>query len=80
MNRFIITVAKEEHLVYVPEIEKAIIEAAQVKGTGIAKRSAKYLTDKISQGKAIIALDDNRKFAGFCYIESWGHDRFVVKS
>jgi len=80
MNKFIITVAKEEHLVYIPEIESAIIEAAQVKGAGIAKRSAEYLTDKISHGKAIIALDDNRKFAGFCYIESWGHDRFVANS
>jgi GNAT superfamily N-acetyltransferase len=80
MDKFIITVATEEHLDYVPEIEKAILEASQVKGTGIAKRSAGYLGDKITQGKAIIALDREKRFAGFCYIESWGHDRFVANS
>jgi len=80
MNKYIISIANEEYLEFIPEIERAIIEASQVKGTGIAKRSAEYLTDKITQGKAIIALDGNRKFAGFCYIESWGHDRFVANS
>ncbi len=80
MNKFILSIAKEEHLEYVAEIEKAILEASQVKGTGIAKRSAEYLSDKIIKGKAVIALDGNSKFAGFCYIESWGHDRFVANS
>ena len=39
MKDFIITVAGEEHLYYVKDIENAIIEASKVKGTGLAKRS-----------------------------------------
>ena len=80
MEKIIITVAGKDHLKFVPDIEKAIQEAAQVKGTGLAKRSAEYLTEKISEGKAIIAITENGDFAGFCYIESWGHEKFVANS
>jgi hypothetical protein len=80
MEKFIITEAGEGHLSYVPEIEKAIQEAAKVKGTGLAKRSQEYLADKIREGKAIIALTQGGDFAGFCYIESWGHEKFVANS
>jgi GNAT superfamily N-acetyltransferase len=80
MEKFIITEAGEEHLSYVQEIEKAIQDAAMVKGTGLAKRSAAYLTEKIREGKAIIALAEGGEFAGFCYIESWGHEKFVANS
>ena len=34
---------------------------------------------KINQGKAIIALN-REEFVGFCYIESWGHEKFVANS
>jgi hypothetical protein len=80
MEKFIITEAGEEHLKYIPEIEKAIQDAAKVKGTGLAKRSAAYLEEKIREGKAIIATNDRGDFAGFCYIESWGHEKFVANS
>jgi hypothetical protein len=80
MEKFIITEAGEKHLSYVEEIEKAIQEAAKIKGTGLAKRSAAYLTEKIREGKAIIALTEDGEFAGFCYIESWGHEKFVANS
>ena len=33
----------------------------------------------MENGNAIIALDGD-KFAGFCYIEVWGHDKFVANS
>jgi hypothetical protein len=80
MEKFVITEAGEDHLKYVPDIEKAIEEAARVKGTGLAKRSAEYLTKKIQEGKSIIAIADSGDFAGFCYIESWGHEKFVANS
>jgi hypothetical protein len=80
MEKFLITEAGKDHLNYVPDIEKAIEEAAKVKGTGLAKRSAEYLSEKIREGKAIIAVTDNGDFAGFCYIESWGHEKFVANS
>jgi hypothetical protein len=80
MEKFIITEAGEDHLNHVPDIEKAILEAASVKGTGLAKRSAEYLTEKIKEGKAVIAITEGGDFAGFCYIESWGHEKFVANS
>ncbi len=80
MEKFIISVAGEKHLLHVPEVEKALQDASKVKGTGLAKRSQKYLTDKIVEGKAIIALTKAGEFAGFCYIESWGHEKFVANS
>jgi len=80
MEKFVITEAGEDHLNYVPDIQKAIEEAAKVKGTGLAKRSAEYLSEKIREGKAIIAVTDSGDFAGFCYVESWGHEKFVANS
>ena len=75
-----ITIASDEHLQYVPVIEKALYEASLHKGTGIAVRSSEYLTGKIQEGKAVIAYSDEGEWAGFCYIESWGHNRYVANS
>ena len=74
-----IYIASAEHLPYVAIILHTISEAAKVRGTGIAKRDPEYVKLKISEGKAIIALA-GEEFAGFCYIESWGHDKFVANS
>lgn len=76
---FNIGIANEKHLTYVDDILETIAEAAKVRGTGIARRSPEYVRKKILEGKAIIALD-GEKFAGFCYIESWGHEKFVANS
>ena len=66
---------------YVHTILNTIEEAAQKRGTGIAKRSPKYIEEKILQGKAIIAIEEETKtFAGFCYIESWEGKKFVANS
>ncbi len=78
-NDFYIDVAGKSHLKYVDEILNTIADAAKVRGTGIAKRSPGYIIQKINEGKAIIALHKD-VFAGFCYMESWGHDRFVANS
>jgi hypothetical protein len=75
-----ICIASEDHLSYVPEIEEAIYLASLKKGTGIAVRSTDYLLGKIKEGKAVIALGNEGKWAGFCYIESWDHNKFVANS
>ena len=79
MDDFVIEVANEGHIHYIPEILKTIEDATKVRGTGIAKRNPDYVKKKMEEGKAIIALcgDD---FAGFCYIESWDHEKFVANS
>ena len=80
MNSFKVKVAGKGHLSFVPEIENALLEAAKVKGTGLAKRSQEYISNKILEGKAVIAISPGNEFAGFCYIESWGHEKFVANS
>ena len=80
MNTTNIYIAGEKDLIYLPDIEKAIMESSTVKGTGIAVRSRKYLTEKIKAGKSVIAIHHDGTWAGFCYIESWGHKKFVANS
>ncbi|MGK0325990.1 MAG: N-acetylglutamate synthase-like GNAT family acetyltransferase, partial [Polaribacter sp.] len=74
-----IVIANKSHSVYAEIICKTIEDAAQVRGTGIAKRKPEYIITKMKNGNAVIALDGN-KFAGFCYIEAWGHGKFVANS
>ncbi len=78
-DSFEIMVASEKHLPYVDEILKTIEDAAKVRGTGISKRNPEYVKKKMLEGKAIIAMNGT-DFAGFCYIESWGHEKFVANS
>lgn len=74
-----IVIADKSHSVYAKQVCDTIAEAAQVRGTGIAKRQPEYIIEKMKKGNAVIALDEDI-FAGFCYIESWGHGRFVANS
>lgn len=74
-----ILIANASHFKYAQVICDTIAESAQVRGTGIAKRTPEYITKKLENGNAVIALD-GEKFAGFCYIEVWGHEKFVANS
>ncbi len=80
MEKFIVKSAGVTDLVYIPDVVDAIYEASQHKGTGIAIRTPEYIKGKILQGKAIIAVTEKGEWAGFCYIESWGHNKFVANS
>ncbi len=74
-----IVIANESHIKYAQVIADTISESAKVRGTGIAKRSPEYIVKRLVNGNAIIALDGD-SFAGFCYIEVWGHQKFVANS
>jgi GNAT superfamily N-acetyltransferase len=74
-----IVVAQEEHYKYSQEICETIELSALLRGTGIAKRTPEYIQKKMETRDAMIALIDG-KFAGFCYIESWQHGKFVAHS
>jgi N-acetylglutamate synthase-like GNAT family acetyltransferase len=54
--------------------------SAKARGTGIAKRSPEYVAAKILDGKAVIAVTRLGQWVGFCYIEAWGHGKFVANS
>jgi N-acetylglutamate synthase-like GNAT family acetyltransferase len=74
-----IVIANKAHSIYAEIICTSIEDAAEVRGTGIAKRKPAYIMTKMENGNAVIALDGD-KFAGFCYIEAWSHGKFVANS
>ena len=74
-----ILIANETHFKYANDICDTIADSAKVRGTGIAKRTPEYIQKRLQNGNAVIALD-GETFAGFCYIEVWGHEKFVANS
>jgi len=74
-----IEIANASHIKYAQVISDTISESAKVRGTGIAQRTPEYIIKRLQNGNAVIALDDGN-FAGFCYIEVWGHKKFVANS
>lgn len=79
-TKFKVVVAGDEHHVHATTIVNEMETSAKVRGTGIARRSPEFIMNKMTEGKAVIALTSTGKWAGFCYIESWSHDQFVANS
>ena len=79
-TQFIIREATADDVPYANTIVQEIAESAKVRGTGIARRTPEYVSAKMTEGKAIIALTKEGQWAGFCYIEAWGHAKFVANS
>lgn len=79
-NEFSVLVANESHVGYAQEICDEMAESAKARGTGIARRSTEYVANKMREGKAVIALHNDGTWAGFCYIETWSHGKFVANS
>ena len=79
-TKFTVKVAEVQDLKYVPAILKEIEESAKERGTGIAKRTATYLEEKINEGKAVMAFSPEGEWAGFCYIETWSNKTYVANS
>lgn len=81
---FNVQIATSEHLSYAEAVCKVIENAAKKRGTGIAKRDPEYIREKMRDGKAVIALhtseEQGTQLAGFCYIETWGHNKYVANS
>lgn len=75
-----VVVADASHEKYVDTILQTITDSAKVRGSGIASRTHEYLAQKMAERKAIIALDKDDEFAGFCYIESWEDKHYVANS
>lgn len=74
-----VLVATADHFQYATDICQMMAAAAKIRGTGIAKRDPEYIRQKMEEGKAIIALDDQTPI-GFCYIESWDNKKYVANS
>jgi predicted acetyltransferase len=74
-----IYVADSSHVIYADAICELVYISALERGTGIAKRSPEYIAQKMVSSKAVIALD-GKELAGFAYIETWSHSKFVANS
>ncbi|PIQ49452.1 MAG: GNAT family N-acetyltransferase [Cytophagales bacterium CG12_big_fil_rev_8_21_14_0_65_40_12] len=79
-TKFIVRVATEEDIRYTDEIIEEIANSAKIRGTGIARRTPEYVSLKMREGKAVVAITDKGEWAGFCYIEVWSHEKFVANS
>ena len=75
-----VVVADASHAVYADEICEEILLSARERGTGIARRTPEYVTEKMMAGKAVIAIAEDGRFAGFSYIEPWGGKEYVANS
>lgn len=76
---FQVLYATKEHTQFAQTICDEMESSAKARGTGIAKRDPQYLVKKMEDGKSVIAFLDGA-VVGFCYIEAWGHGKYVVNS
>jgi hypothetical protein len=79
-HQFQVLVANESHLSFAQIICDEMASSAKARGTGIAKRSPEYIQQKMREGKAVIAFNQDGIWAGFCYIETWSHGEYVANS
>ena len=79
-SNIIVRVATPSDKHFAITITDEMAASAQARGTGIAKRSPQYIEEKIDEGKAVIAVTEDNKWVGFCYIEAWEHNQFVANS
>ncbi|MBL0309504.1 MAG: GNAT family N-acetyltransferase [Bacteroidetes bacterium] len=79
-QNIVIEIAGEKHFRFAEIICEEMAISAKARGTGIAKRSPEYIQKKMEEGKAVIALASEGQWVGFCYIEAWGHNKFVANS
>jgi hypothetical protein len=79
-DKIIVRVANGGDTHYAQTITDEMEASAKARGTGIAKRSPEYVAQKMEEGKAVIAVQPDGTWVGFCYIEVWGHEEFVANS
>ena len=79
-QEFQILVADESHESFAEIICEEMAASALARGTGIARRTPEYITEKMREGKAVIAFTKEGVWAGFCYIETWSTGEYVANS
>jgi hypothetical protein len=79
-DNIIVRIATAADAHYAETITTEMEESAKARGTGIAKRSPDYIKLKMEEGKAVISITRDGTWVGFCYIESWEHEKFVANS
>lgn len=76
-----IRIATSKDIIYAKTLCNWYEESAKERGIGIAKREKNYIEKKIINGDSVIAFDQKtNKIIGFCYIETFDDQNFVVNS
>jgi hypothetical protein len=76
----IVRSAVPSDVVFADQIIREMESSATARGSGISKRSAASVIEKINAGKAIVAVTKKGEWAGFSYIETWENEKFVANS
>jgi hypothetical protein len=79
-ERIIVRSAIPSDVVFADQIIREMESSAIARGSGISKRSAASIIEKIDAGKAIVAITEDGEWAGFSYIETWDDEKFVSNS
>ena len=74
-----IVIADKTHAKYANSLSDMYRRSAEERKTGIAIRKPEYIISKMESGHAVIALWGD-KLVGFCYIETWSHNKYVANS
>lgn len=75
----IIRIANSSDTIYAKAISRMLSESAKARGSAVALRTPEYLATKMEEGKAVLALD-GEIVVGFCYMETWEHEKYVANS
>jgi hypothetical protein len=79
-ERIIIRSAIPADVTFADQIIHEMESSAIARGSGISKRSATSIIEKIDTGKAVVAVTEDGEWAGFSYIETWDNEKFVSNS
>ncbi|QNN42582.1 hypothetical protein [Pedobacter roseus] len=66
-----VRIANHNDAPYAEEIITETEQSAIARGSGIAKRTAASVIEKMTAGKAVIALTNTGEWVGFSYLETW---------
>lgn len=75
-----VRVATINDIKYAEEICRETESSAIARGSGIAKRSAESVAQKMRDGKAVVAVTGSGQWVGFAYFQAWENDKYVSNS
>lgn len=75
-----VRVATINDIKYAEEICRETESSAIARGSGIAKRSAESVAQKMRDGKAVVAITGSGQWVGFAYFQAWENGKYVSNS
>lgn len=79
-ERIIVRLAQSADCIYAQQISEETERSAIARGSGISKRSIASILDKMNNGRAVVAVSADGKWAGFSYFDVWDNGKFVSNS